>query len=153
MVSDNILPPKGSEAFDDFRFAGTGTARQEEFIAELIGFLRKNFPDDVGFLEDGMLDTRVCWGIGRARSHGMTLSRSIARFVILMVIAGPKFDESPLIRSCLEDSSVPPDERIDLMLRRVTPEQWDELRQNSRQRDWAEADALPDRFPGRYYRS
>jgi len=66
--------------------------------------------------------------------------------------AGPKFDESPLIRSCLEDSSVPPDEQIDLMLRRVTPEQWDDLRQNSRQRDWADADALPDRFPDRYYR-
>jgi len=50
MDSEKILPRDSSEAFDDFRFAGTGTARQEEFIAELTRFLRMNFPDDIGFL-------------------------------------------------------------------------------------------------------
>jgi len=145
MDSEKILPRDNSEAFDDLRSSGMGTAPQEEFIAELIGFLRKNYPDDLRFVEDELLEKRVRWGIDRARRHHLTWAYSISNFVTMMVVAGARFDEDPAVRACLDDPSVPPDERIDLMFRTITDGQWDELRQNSRQRDWTEADTLPDR--------
>lgn len=74
--------------------------------------------------DDIRLTEMIRHGIARARSHGLTWESSIGKFVGLMFAVAPNFDEYPPIRAILSNPRVPPNERVALLMDRVTPEQW-----------------------------
>ncbi len=66
--------------------------------------------------------------MARAKDHGLKLESSLASFVILMFEIAPNFDEHPVFKKYMNDSSVDPDDRVDRMLDQATDQDWDEAR-------------------------
>lgn len=84
----------------------------ERFVAQIAEHLRElhetTFPDST-------LQRMVKLGLARARSHGLHSDAQLLAFVSLMYEIAPNFDQQPLIRRILEDTSQPIDVRWELL--------------------------------------
>jgi hypothetical protein len=68
-------------------------------------------------------------GIARARAHGMTWEKNLAKFVALMFLTAPNFDSHPLIHHILRDKQVDPESRLDRLWENISSENWSAVRQ------------------------
>jgi hypothetical protein len=107
---------------DQMALAGEGP-----FVDRTVRHMRVFHDAAVADLPDDELRRRVVHGLERARRHGLTWEYSLTVFVAHMLELSPTFDEHPAVARVLADTSLPPDERMDELLARLTDEQWDEV--------------------------
>ncbi len=96
------------------------------FVERLIEHLRDEHEPLVRGFPDDILEEMVRNGVAKGRLHGITRESSLTAFVALMFEISPNFDEHPPIRRVLRDTRIPPDARIDALVERVSPEEWEE---------------------------
>ncbi|HEY6334111.1 MAG TPA: hypothetical protein VI756_32650 [Blastocatellia bacterium] len=104
------------------------------FAARLAKYLRANHADAVVRISSGAvavarlpeatLTKIVRSGMSRARGYGLTSESSLAAFIVLMFLAAPNFDAHPLIQRVLQDKDSEPDNRINNLWARVSPQNW-----------------------------
>jgi hypothetical protein len=99
---------------------------ERAYSRDVARYIRAEHPEAAGELSDEEFLRRVSLGIARAESHGLTWDSSITAFVAIMFEVAPTFDEQPAISRVLEDTSLPPNQRIDALWERTTDEDWDE---------------------------
>lgn len=102
-------------------------AAERRFIARLCSHLREAHADATAQESDERLAERTRIGVARARRHGMRREKTIALFVGLMFEFGPTFDEHPLASPVLSNEPLRPERRIDLLLQRLSDEDWAEI--------------------------
>lgn len=105
-------------------------------VGRIVLHLHEHHSEVIGRLPDDLLREMVAGGIARARRHGLTWESSLTLFVALMFEIAPNFDEHPVIRSILEEPTLPPDERLDLLPDRISDEEWEEARQSYDRNAW-----------------
>jgi hypothetical protein len=89
--------------------------------------LRENNTEAVAPFDDAELKRRVDIALTRARSHGIQNQRGLVLFTAFMFEIAPNFDTHPYIRALLrDDTSIPPDARIQRVADETSPEQWAE---------------------------
>jgi hypothetical protein len=98
------------------------------FVGEIARDLREHHPQDVAGLDDAELRTRVAEGLELASRYGMKKKYSLALFIELLFMAAPNFDEYPPIRYILNHPAIPPDDRLDHIIRTLRDSEWDEVR-------------------------
>ncbi len=103
---------------------------------DIVEHLHENHPEIVDPIPDDTLRAMVAYGVGRARSHNLTWAYSITFFVALMFEIAPNFDEHRPVQRVLQDSSVPPDERMDLLDERISEKEWQEAKELGDQNVW-----------------
>lgn len=99
----------------------------EAFARQMTEKLRSDFAEDIPEMTDGELLERVRAAIGEGRTYGLTWESSLAPFAVLSVVLGPDFHKHPKIRGILSDQTMPPDERGNSLIHRLTRDDWDEL--------------------------
>lgn len=108
------------------------TALQKVFDQELSrdveSYVRGHHAAAVAKISAEGLQDMISSGITRCKQLGLTYVASVCWFVAMMLEVAPHFDTHPRIRARLEDQSVPPEMRIQTLLERTTPEDWEETR-------------------------
>ena len=99
---------------------------EENFIDDVAREVRETEADSVEDLSDDDLRKRVKVAVARAARHGLTLELSIIAFVRLMFAIAPNFDEQPNIKQMLADERVEPDDRVELVFRAASDDDWEE---------------------------
>jgi hypothetical protein len=64
-------------------------------------------------------------GIARARQYGISHESALVAFVVTMFEAAPNFDLYPQVRQILQDEKTPANGRIDLLLEKVSEQDWE----------------------------
>jgi len=114
-------------------------AAEEDFTKRVIAFLKEQSADDVAGLSDEELNKRVKFGLGRARSYGISSESSLTFFVALQFRKSPVFDRHPAIHPILTNDRVKPDERLEGILERVPAQTWAEVERFRDERSWKRA--------------
>ena len=86
---------------------------ERNFVRNMTGMLRDEFPRFVEGLAAQVLDERIWLGLARARSHGLSRECSLASFIMMMFIIGPDFDLVPGMKELFEDETEDPDWRME----------------------------------------
>jgi hypothetical protein len=97
---------------------------RRRFEANLTEHLRRHYPD-AAELPAQALQGFVANAVKIAQAHGLTWQSTIATFVSLMVAVSPRFFAAPPIAELLRDETLPPDLRLDRVLKLVPPEAWE----------------------------
>lgn len=106
--------------------------QQEAFEADAFGkmrdriaaHVRQQHPSEAKHLDDAQLKTEVERGMRRAVRYSLTRETSIGAFVSLRFVIGPQFDQQPRIHAALSESSLSPDQRMDTLMERTSPDDW-----------------------------
>lgn len=114
----------------DDQFGAFLPKEEQELVDFIVEHLYAEHRRYVAPLPPDDLRQMVVNGMRRARGHGLDTAATLASFVALMFVIAPNFDEQPAIRAGLDDTSVPPDQRIDKMMERVPDSAWDEAERN-----------------------
>jgi hypothetical protein len=99
-------------------------AGRRRFEAKLTEHLRRHYPEALE-LPVQALQGFVANAVKIAQAHGLTWESTIATFVSLMVVVSPRFYASPPIAELLRDETLPPDLRLDRVLKLAPPEAWE----------------------------
>ena len=112
---------------------------ERNFIDSVVKQLRSGHAAAVKDIPEDTLYRRVEYGIEQAREkYELTWQNNLVTFVILMFEIGPNFDRFPVFEKYLTDDSVPPDERIFVLLNKTTEADWENARQASSPDKWPE---------------
>jgi hypothetical protein len=113
-------------------------AKQRRNCARHIGsWLATHHPKAVAGLSDAELELRARSGVWLARRYGLESFLDIRQFVTLMFLIAPDFDLHPSIKAALTDPLVRPDERVAVLLGRITADEWEEARAGTSLAGWA----------------
>jgi len=108
------------------------------FVDYVVKQLRNNYTEAVKDVPEDKLYKRVEYGIQRAREYGLTWKNNLSTYVTLMFVIAPDFDRFPAFRRYLTAESVPPNERMDVLLRETTEADWRNAKQDSTLTKWPE---------------
>lgn len=108
------------------------------FVDSVAKQLRTNHVEAVKDMPENKLYKRVEYGIRCAREYGLTWKNNLSTFVTLMFEIAPDFDRFPVFQKYLTDESVPPNERMGVLLRKTTEVNWQNARQASSPNNWPE---------------
>ena len=114
------------------------TALDEDFVVRLSGLIREEYPEDVADFDDEELHDLVRDCLARAERYGLTWESSLTLFVVLMFEIAPNFDRQPHIQLLLRDPNIPPDERIDWVVKHARHEDWADAIRRSDENAWHE---------------
>lgn len=101
-----------------------------DFHRRAFRYVQLRYPGFQDALGDEPLRQMVTRGIARARTHGLTWESALVRFLELMFSLAPNFDELPAIRSKMRDESLPPEERLNVVIDKTTYEEWQAVCRN-----------------------
>ena len=90
-------------------FEGAGRA---EFHRRLAAYLREELPEECAELDDAALLRLITESESRASVYGITSDAGVAQFVCLIFIAGPAFDDLPLVRQYLSEPGADAEQRL-----------------------------------------
>lgn len=93
---------------------------------QLCAYLRQRDLPGVAGLEERALFQRAGVAIARARRYGINLDWAVAAFACWMFAISPRFDEQPAIAALLQDTSLDPNQRVHLLPRLVSEEDWEQ---------------------------
>jgi hypothetical protein len=132
------IRPEQLEAFEPVADAA--------FVVRVVQHLRDEHADEVVSLPDreytvaGLDEETIAemarTGIAKARSYGFTWESSITAFVVLMFVVAPSFDNHPLIKRALNDTSPDENSRIENLFERTSSENWDVAAQSYDSAAW-----------------
>ena len=108
------------------------------FVDSVVKKLHTSYPEAVKDIPEDKLYKRVEYGIRCAREYGLTWKNNLSTFVTLMFVIAPDFDRSPAFRRYLTAENVPPNERMDVLLRDTTEADWRNARQDPELTKWPE---------------
>lgn len=108
------------------------------FVDSVAKQLRTNHVEAVKDMPENKLYKRVEYGIRCAREYRLTWKNNLITFVTLMFEIAPDFDRFPVFQKYLTDESVPPNERMGVLLRKTTEVNWQNARQASSPNNWPE---------------
>ena len=108
------------------------------FVHYVAKQLHNNHAEAVKDVPEDKLYKRVEYGIQRAKEYGLTWKNNLSTFVTLMLVIAPEFDRSPAFRRHLTAEKVPPNERMDVLLRETTEADWRNARQDPALTKWPE---------------
>lgn len=91
-------------------------AWREQFNRQLATLFRESIPEATGALSSEELLARVGAAHQKAMKYGIQTQRGVSQFVGLALTAGPDFDETPAVRTCLEKPLVSPDYTLNLLV-------------------------------------
>jgi len=97
------------------------------FLDRTVAHMRRFYPNVVAPLSELDLRARVDHCLARGRAHGLTWEYSLTVFVAHMLTLCPTFDQHPEVARVLLRSPLPPDERIDELLREVPDLAWQQI--------------------------
>lgn len=97
------------------------------FVDRTVAHLRRFHPAVVAPLSELELRRRVAHCIDRGRGHGLTWEYSLTVFVAHMMTLCPTFDAHPDVARVLAASPLPPDERMDALLRELPDATWQQI--------------------------
>lgn len=100
------------------------------FVDRTVVHVQRFHPQAVASLSPLQLRTRVVHCIERGREAGLTWEYSLTVFVAHMLTLCPTFDSHPQVRRVLQTSPLPPDERMDALLREVPDAAWQQIADN-----------------------
>ncbi|MGI8641726.1 MAG: hypothetical protein ACR2MG_17500 [Pyrinomonadaceae bacterium] len=117
-------------------------AADEEQLVEVVSrAIREANPARVADYDDKKLGKMVKIGIERAKSHELTRGQDIAAFVAVMFEVAPKFDEQEEIKTILNETMFPADERFYQLFERVSDDVWEEAEKLYEDTYWFPANA------------
>ncbi|MFB0553031.1 MAG: hypothetical protein ACETWQ_06915 [Phycisphaerae bacterium] len=108
------------------------------FVHYVAKKLHNNHAEAVKDVPENKLYKRIEYGIRRAREYGLTWKNNLSTFVTLMFLIAPDFDRFPAFKKFLTDESVPPNERMGVLLRETTEVDWQNAQQTSSPNNWPE---------------
>ncbi|HUT30757.1 MAG TPA: hypothetical protein VMX13_13275 [Sedimentisphaerales bacterium] len=108
------------------------------FVDYVAKQLRNNHAEAVKDVLEDKFYKRIEYGIRRAREYGLTWKNNLSTFVTLMFVIAPDFDRSPSFRRYLTAESVPPNDRMDVLLRETTENDWQNAQKASAPNNWPE---------------
>jgi hypothetical protein len=106
-------------------------ARLRQFVRKLADLLIARYPALTEWSQTELLaelESR-CW---IARRYGLETEAAIGDFVDLTLQLGDRFHEYPAVRAVLLDPEIPAQRRLQVLLRSLTPPQWEAIRRFSR---------------------
>lgn len=97
--------------------------RERLYGQQLLAFFRGTMPQATAKLTEPELRELIAVGVGKARTYGIESTSGVTRFVGLMLLVSPRFDEDPAVRQFLVMPDLDPDLRIkflsDLLAQRL----------------------------------
>ena len=111
---------------------------ERNFISSVVENLRTDHAKIVQDIPEDKLYKRVEYGIRCAREYGLTWKNNFGAFVTLMFEIAPDFDRFPAFQKFLTDESVPPNERMGVLLRETTNVDWQNAQKASAPNSWPE---------------
>jgi hypothetical protein len=109
---------------------------EQAFIDFIAQHLREEIPELVDEFPADSLRSLIASGLARARGHEFVRPEDLTAFVSIMFEIAPNFDEQPEIRKVLRDQSIPTDQRMDALFKKVSPEAWEEADLNYDAEAW-----------------
>lgn len=101
---------------------------EERFVRRVAVYLQHSHARAVAGLDRELVEQRVAQAVARARTYGLTSEYALCVFAGLTFTIAPNFDAVPAVRSILTDPEHPPNERMVVLLRRLTPADWLDVR-------------------------
>jgi len=111
----------------DIRWRDEARFTADDFVEKVRKHVRQHHRKTVKRWPDEALETLVAAGIRRARKYGLTWESTLTAFVATMFTVAPNFDEHPHVKAILEDTGVPPNTKMDLLIKRLGEETWEEV--------------------------
>ncbi|EHR71795.1 hypothetical protein BurJ1DRAFT_2975 [Burkholderiales bacterium JOSHI_001] len=108
------------------QMASLDTAQQQGFEQTLVQMLRSDHAVPALMPAD-VLARVVNTGLRRAATYGLGQQRSLGTFVMMMAGVAPNFDLHPAVHDGLTHPGLPPDQRPEQLLQRVSAEQWEDV--------------------------
>lgn len=108
------------------------------FVDSVLKKLRTDYAELVKELPEDKLHKRVEYGIRCAREYGLTWKNNLRTYVTLMFVIAPDFDRFPAFEKFLTDESIPPNERIEVLLKETTDVDWQNAQKASAPYNWPE---------------
>jgi hypothetical protein len=108
------------------QMASLDTAQQLGFAQTLAQMLRDDYPVPA-LMPPTVLARVVDTGLRRAATYGLTQQRSLGAFLHLMAGVAPNFDLHPAVHDALTHPGLPPDQRPEQLLQRVSADEWEEV--------------------------
>lgn len=106
-------------------------AAEERFVERVAVYLQHAHPRAVAGLDRRILEQRVAQAVARAQTFGLTSEYALCVFAGLTFTIAPNFDAVPAVRSILTDPEHAPNDRIVVLLRRLTPADWLDVRRSA----------------------
>jgi hypothetical protein len=124
------------------------TAAEDDFVQRLKTHLLENYaksvvrlPDTeaaVDELPEETLDLLVRNSIERARKYDLSFESSISAFSAIRFDVAPNFDGHSMSKLCLTDETMEPNARLNELLKILTDEHWEKMRNDYDVNDWQE---------------
>jgi hypothetical protein len=123
-----VLPKGPMLAVTQAQFEAFQPLADRAYIEQLAQSIKRRHPEAVEGLSEEALLRRVCVGLGRARSYGLTEDWALSAFVGIMFLVAPNFDQQPGIHRVLTDRTVAADDRLNVMWDETSEADWDEAK-------------------------
>jgi hypothetical protein len=101
---------------------------EAQFVGRVAVYLQRAHPRAVAGLDRELVEQRVAQAVARARTFGLTSEYALCVFAGLTFTIAPNFDAVPAVRSILADPAHAPNDRMVVLLRRLTPADWLDVR-------------------------
>lgn len=97
---------------------------KRRFILQLITELKTDHSHVLAQMSDADIDKRVDIALHKCKKYEIRTRRDIRTFVRLCFVISINFDQYPLFRKWLGDTSLPIERRLDLLVYYATPQDW-----------------------------
>ncbi|HEX8337820.1 MAG TPA: hypothetical protein VF621_13880 [Pyrinomonadaceae bacterium] len=87
-------------------------AARDDFHRRLAAYLRGELPEETAGLDDAALGRLIAEAERRAAGYGITSEAGVAQFACVTFIAGPAFDDLPLVRQYLSEPGANAEQRL-----------------------------------------
>ncbi len=111
---------------------------EQDFILSVVKQLRSSHEAALQGVNEEELNKRVAYGIRRAKKYGMTWKNNLTAFVTLMFEIAPDFDMFPVFQKYLTDENIPSDDRMGLLLKETSEDDWQNALKAPPQMMWPE---------------
>lgn len=94
------------------QFESLDSAARDDFRRRLAAYLRAELPEETAEFDDAALGELISEAERRASGYGITSEAGVAQFVCVTFIAGPAFDDLPLVRQYLSEPGADAEQRL-----------------------------------------
>jgi hypothetical protein len=91
------------------------SSQQDDYARRLLVFFRSTIPDVTATFSNSRLLAIIRPGVAKARQYGIRTDPGVKRFVGLMILIAPTFDEVPEVQQFLHLPDLDPDLRIKIL--------------------------------------
>lgn len=111
---------------------------ENNFINTVVEKIRSDHANATNGLPDNVLRKRIEYGLQRAGDYGLTWQNNLITFVTMMFEIGVGFDNCPVFQKHLTDQSLPPNARMEQLLKQTDYRDWEEAQRDSADNPWPE---------------